>query len=345
MKLAQIAAALGCKLEGDPDTEISGIATIESARKGDLSFLVNPKYYPQLKSTQASALIVGQDFPPAHLPLLRHQNPYLAFARAIEIFHKVKIPRPGIHPTALIADSARIGKDVFVGPRAIIGERAVIGDRARIEAGCIVHDDVVIGEDTWLHSGCVIRERVRIGKRCIIQSHAVIGSDGFGYAKRDDGSWHKILQVGTVILEDDVEIGAATTIDRAALGETRIGRGTKIDNLVQIGHGSHIATNCLICAQVGLAGSTKVGNSVILAGQVGAAGHLTIGDGVVATAQTGIPNSVEPGKIISGYPAIDNKAWLRSSAIFARLPELQKAIRALQRRLDELEASLQERLK
>jgi UDP-3-O-[3-hydroxymyristoyl] glucosamine N-acyltransferase len=340
MKLKDIAAKLSCALEGDGEIEIFGVATLEGAKEGEISFLANPKYYPELRTTKASAIIVSEDFQPFDKPLLKHKNPYLAFAKAIEIFYPAPEPPPHIHSTAWIATSAVIGKNVSIGAHAYVGEHVVIGDRTKVGARCVILDEAIIGTDTLLHPGCIICERVRIGSRCIIQNNAVIGADGFGYAKRDDGSWYKIRQAGTVVIEDDVEIGACSTIDRASLGETRVGAGTKIDNLVQVGHGSQIGRNCLICAQVGLAGSTKVGNNVILAGQVGAAGHLTIGHGVIATAQTGIPSSVEPGKIISGYPAIDNKLWLRSSAVFARLPELQKSVRDLQRRLESIEKML-----
>jgi UDP-3-O-[3-hydroxymyristoyl] glucosamine N-acyltransferase len=340
MKLKDIAARLSCALEGDGEIEIFGVATLEGAKEGEISFLANPKYYPELKKTKASAIIVSEDFQPFDKPLLKHKNPYLAFAKAIEIFHPAPEPPPSIHSTAWVASTAIIGKNVSIGAHAYVGERTVIGDRVIVGARCIILDEAIIGADTLLHAGCVIRERVRIGNRCIVQNNAVIGADGFGYAKQDDGSWYKIRQAGTVVIEDDVEIGACSTIDRAALGETRVGAGTKIDNLVQVGHGSQIGRNCLLCAQVGLAGSTKVGDNVILAGQVGAAGHLTIGNGVIATAQTGIPNSVEPGKIISGSPAIDNKLWLKSSAIFARLPELKKTVHKLERKLEEMEKLL-----
>src|SRR5262249_5442496 len=327
MKLSDIAARLNCDLTGDGSVEIFGVAGIENACEGELSFLVNPKYFPQLKHTRASGLIVGLDFGPAHIPLLRHRNPYLVFAKAIELFRQPKRMQPGIHPSAVVSHDAKLGRDVAVGAFSTIGARASIGNGVQVASHCVVEDDVVIDDQTVLHPGCIIRERVRIGKQCIIQSNAVVGSDGFGYAKQDDGSWYRIVQAGTVVIEDEVEVGAGTMIDRAAVGETRIGRRTKLDNLVHIGHGCQVGKDCLICAQVGLAGSTKLGDNVILAGQVGAAGHLTIGSGVIAVAQTGIPSSVEPGKVISGSPAIDQKTWLKSSALHSRLPELNKHIR------------------
>ena len=337
MKLGEIAARLNCDLTGDASIEIRGVAAIEDAGAGELSFLVNPKYLPQLKRTRAAGLIVGLDFARSEIPLLRHENPYLAFARAIELFNPPRVPPPAIHVTAIISQTALLAEGISIGAYSQIGDGVAIAEGARIGSHCVVEDDAVIGPDTILHSGCIIRERVRIGARCIIQSNAVIGADGFGYAKQSDGSWYHILQSGTVVIEDEVEIGAGSMIDRAAIGETLVGQRTKIDNLVHIGHGCQIGMDCLICAQVGLAGSTRLGDNVILAGQVGAAGHLTIGNGVVAIAQTGIPGSVEPGRMISGSPAMDQKTWLKASAIHARLPELNKHLRELDRRVRSLE--------
>ncbi|HEY6331593.1 MAG TPA: UDP-3-O-(3-hydroxymyristoyl)glucosamine N-acyltransferase [Blastocatellia bacterium] len=337
MRLTEIASRLGCEVEGAGDIEIFGVAAIESAKEGELSFLVNRKYASELESTKASALIVGTDFEGARMPLLRHRNPYFAVAKAIEIFHPLPESQASIDPTARIAPTARVGEGVSIGAYVSIEENATIGHKVRIGPHSVVGTAATIGDDTQIMSGCVIREGVKIGRRCNIQDRVVIGSEGFGYAKQENGSWYKIRQAGTVVLEDDVDVGAGTTIDRPALGATCIGQGTKIDNLVQIGHGCKVGRNSMICAQVGLAGSTRVGDNVILAGQVGAAGHLTIGDGVVATAQTGIPSSVEPGRTISGYPAIDNKIWLRASAVFHKLPELNKTIRSILQRLDILE--------
>jgi UDP-3-O-[3-hydroxymyristoyl] glucosamine N-acyltransferase len=272
--------------------------------------------------------------------LLRHENPYLAFARAIEIFFTASAASPSIHPTAWISDTAMIGQNVFIGALTYIGERVVLGDGVQIHERCTVQEDAKIGDRTLVHSGSVVRERVVVGRNCIIQNNAVVGSDGFGYAKQSNGAWYKIMQAGTVILEDDVEIGACTTIDRATLGETRIKRGTKVDNQVHIGHGCVIGTDNLICAQVGLAGSTKTGTGVVLTGQVGAAGHLRIGDGAIATPQTGIASSVEAGVIVSGSPAIDHRNWLRSSVAFSRLPDILKSVRGLETRVAVLENAL-----
>jgi len=255
----------------------------------------------------------------------------------MNLLHPSFAPDRGVHPNAIISPSAQIGQNISVGAFSVIGDSVIIGNNVSIHPHCVIYPDVQIGDDALIYSHSVIREGCRIGDRVVLQNHVVIGSDGFGFAKKPDKSWLKISQAGIVIIEDDVEIGAGSTIDRATIGSTVIGKGTKIDNLVQIGHGSTVGQNTLLCAQVGLAGSTRVGDEVILSGQVGAAGHLEIGDGVIATAQTGIPSSVEAGKIISGYPAIDNRDWLKSSAIFAQLPKLQKEIRELKERLSKLE--------
>ena len=340
MKLAEVAESLSCRLEGDGSIDILRVASLESAREGDLSFLTNSKYQGQANRTGASALLVGNECPPMKVALLRHDNPYLAFAKAVEIFFSSPHARPSIHPTAWIADTARLGADVYVGPLSYIGERVVLGDKVRIHAKCTVEEGAEIGDATLLHSGCVVREGVVIGKNCVVQNNAVVGSDGFGYAKQANGEWYRIIQAGTVIIEDDVEIGASTTIDRATLDETRVKRGTKIDNQVHIGHGCLIGVDNLLCAQVGLAGSTQTGRGVVLTGQVGAAGHLRIGDGAVATPQTGIASSVGDGAVVSGSPAIDHRNWLKSSAAFSRLPDLQKTVRKLESRIEALEASL-----
>jgi UDP-3-O-[3-hydroxymyristoyl] glucosamine N-acyltransferase len=337
MKLKEIADKLECRLEGDGELEIEGIATLEAARPGQISFLTNIKYAAAARGTSASALIVGADCPEIYKPLLKHPNPYLAFAKAIELFFDFHSPAPMIHPTAWISNRTSVGKGASIGAYSFIADSAVIEDGAWVGPHCAIYAGARIGEGAIIHSGCAIREDVSIGKRCVIHNNSVIGADGFGYARTDGRQWYKIHQTGTVVVEDDVEIGAGVTIDRAALGETRIGRGTKIDNLVHIGHGCMIGSDSLICAQVGLSGSTQVGNRVILAGQVGSAGHLTIGDDAIVTAQSGLPASVEPGKVVSGSPALDHKLWLKSSAMAGRLPDLQKTVKALERRLERLE--------
>jgi UDP-3-O-[3-hydroxymyristoyl] glucosamine N-acyltransferase len=339
MKLAQLATALQCQFVGDPHLEVSGVATIEEAGPQHLTFLSNPKYSPQLAVTKAPAIILAD---PAKLPAGKSgvisPHPYLTFAQALSLFHQPPAPPQGVSPTAIISPDASIGENVSVGPFTTIAAGVRIGGGTYIGSHCAIYQDVEVGSGSFLHSHCVVREGCRLGERVILQNGVVIGSDGFGYAQRPDRSWHKIPQTGIVVIEDDVEIGAGSVIDRATMGETRVKLGAKIDNLVQVGHGSVVGEHSLICAQVGLAGSTRIGREVILGGQVGAAGHLTIGDRVVATAQTGIPSSVEPGKVISGYPAIDNRTWLKASAVFAQLPRLLQEIREIKRRLSEFPA-------
>jgi UDP-3-O-[3-hydroxymyristoyl] glucosamine N-acyltransferase len=337
MKLAEIAERLSCTLDGDRNIDIKGVATLEEAREGQISFLTNVKYHNEAKATKASAIIVSPDSPSFDKAVLRHHNPYLTFAKALRLFHPPKQQTPYIHPTAIISENVVIGNNVFIGAHTYIGNEVTIGDQVMIEANCFIDEKAQIGDEAVLHSGCIVREGCIIGNKCLIQSNAVIGSDGFGYAKDDQGAWYKIIQTGIVVLEDDVEVGANSTIDRATIGETRIGKGVKIDNLVQIGHGSIVNQDSLICAQVGLAGSSRIGKNVILAGQVGVAGHLTIGDNVVATPQTGIPNSVAPDSIISGSPSMDHRIWMKSSSVITRLPEIVRTIRRLEKRIDTLE--------
>lgn len=341
MKLSELAARLDCLIDnpGNEDLDIIGVAGLEEAEPGQLTFLTNPKYTPKLAETKAAAVIVSKELPrdATNLPLLRHANPYLTFAKALEIFYQPPSPANGIHATAVIDKSVKLGNNVRVGAHTVISENVVLGDNVTIYPNCTIYPGAVIGADVTIHANCVVREFVVIGARSILQNGVIVGGDGFGYAKQADGSWYKIVQSGIVVLEEDVELGAGTTIDRATIGETRIKKGAKLDNLVMVGHASQVGENTLLCGQVGLAGSTKVGRNVTLAGQVGVAGHLTIGDNVVATAQTGIPNSVEAGQLISGYPAIDNRKWLKSSVLFQKLPELQKTLRELQQRIAQLE--------
>ncbi|HWC77141.1 MAG TPA: UDP-3-O-(3-hydroxymyristoyl)glucosamine N-acyltransferase [Blastocatellia bacterium] len=344
MRLNEIAETLECRLEGDAGIEIRGVATLENAEGTDISFLANTKYVSEAKRTRAAALIVGSECPDLGLSLLRHSNPYLAFAKAVEMFHAIPLPVARIHPTAWVSDTAKIGADVSIGAFSYVGEGVVIGNRARIATSCTIERNARIGEETVIQPGAVVCHDVEIGNRCIVQANAVIGSDGFGYAKTEDGRWYKILQAGSVTLEDEVEVGACTTIDRSTLGETRIGAGSKLDNLVQVGHGSTIGKHTLLCAQVGLAGSTKIGDAVVLAGQVGSAGHLSVGDGAIVTAQSGIGDDVEPGRVVSGSPAFANKKWLRATALFTRLPDLHRTLREMERRVATLEGIVQQSL-
>ncbi|MGH9564639.1 MAG: UDP-3-O-(3-hydroxymyristoyl)glucosamine N-acyltransferase [Candidatus Angelobacter sp.] len=330
MKLNEIASRLGARLEpADADLEISGVAAIESAAPGQITFVANPRYAVAARSTQASAIIVDEKFPAQDRPLLRSANPQLAYARALELFYRAPQYPPGIHPTAIVHRSARIAANASLGPYVVIGEEVEIAENCTLLPHVVIYCGVKIGSNFFAHSHVAVRENCEIGNNVLLHNGVIIGSDGFGFAKDERGRWHKIPQSGRVVIEDDVEIQAHSCIDRASMGETRIRRGAKIDNLVQVGHNCRVGENSMLCAQAGLAGSTELGKNVILAGQVGVAGHCRIGDGVIATAQSGIPNDVEPGKLVSGYPAIDNKQWLRSVAIFNRLPELAKAVRRI----------------
>ena len=337
MKLIELAGRLGCRLEGNGDIEIERVAGIERAGPSDLTFFSNNKYAAALRATRAGAVILGDQAETAPCAMLRTGNPYLAFAKAVEIFADPWRPAPGVHPLASVAPGARVAPDASIGPFVVIGEGAAVGARTILHAHVVIGRHAIVGEDCLVHALVSIRERVEIGSRVVIQDGAVIGSDGYGFAREADGSHYKIPQVGGVVIEDDVEIGANTTIDRPAVGETRVAAGAKIDNLVQIAHGVSIGKRSLLAAQVGIAGSTTLEEAVTLAGQVGVAGHLTVGKGTIATAQTGIPNSVDPGSFVSGYPAIDNRDWLKASAVFKKLPELRKAVAELERRLAELE--------
>lgn len=336
MKLSELAVRLGCQLEGDGNLEVVRLASIEHAAPGDLTFFVNPRYTAALKTTRATAVIAGANAPAAPCAVLRSTTPYLTFAQALEMLH-VAPPRPtGVHRLASVDDAATLGADVSVGPFAVIEPDVQIGPRTSIGPHVVIGAGTRIGADCRLHAHVSVRERIVVGDRVVVQNGAVIGADGFGFATKPDGSHHKIPQVGTVVIEDDVEIGANTTVDRPSLGETRIKRGAKVDNLVQIAHGVVVGEHSLLAAQVGIAGSTVLEDHVTLAGQVGVAGHLTVGRGVIATAQTGIPNSLDPKSFVSGYPAIDNRDWLKASAVFRRLPELRKAVAELERRLTAL---------
>jgi UDP-3-O-[3-hydroxymyristoyl] glucosamine N-acyltransferase len=332
VKLSDIAARLDCVLKGDGEVEITRVIGIDEAESVDLTFVSNPKYAAKAHTTKAGAVIVAMDFPDIEVATLRSTNPYLTFARAVELFYQDPAPAQTIDDTARIAGSAKIGGGASIAPFVVIEDDVEIGKNCILYPFVHISRGARIGDNFKAYAHVSVREFCRIGNNVILQDGAKVGTDGFGYAKKDDGSYYKIVQSGLVVIEDDVEVGANATIDRATIGETRIRRGAKIDNLVQVGHASDVGEDTLLCAQVGLAGSSRIGRSVILTGQVGVAGHLEIGDRVVATAQTGIPNSIEADKVVSGYPAIDNKLWLKSSAVFKRLPELLKRIEALEKK-------------
>ena len=329
MKLAHIASALDARLEnGSPDTEITGLNGIEHAHPGELTFVSNPKYAAAARSTKASAVIVGEDFPAIPAAMLRAKNPYLSFARALELFHQPLHYKPGVHATAVVHSSARIGANAHVGPYVVIDEGVMIGVNAVLLAHVVIYRGAKIGDNFFAHAHAVVRENCRIGNNVLLQNGVVIGADGFGFAKTAEGGWHKIPQPAPVVIEDDVEVQANSCIDRASVGETRIGRGVKVDNLVQVGHGSHVGDDVLLCAQVGLAGSTEIGNKAILTGQVGVVGHCKVGEAAIVTPQSGVAHDIAAGSLVSGAPAVDHKLWLKYSAILPRLPEIARAVRA-----------------
>jgi UDP-3-O-[3-hydroxymyristoyl] glucosamine N-acyltransferase len=338
--LRELSERLGCRLEGDGDTEVRRVAGIEQAGPGDVTFLSNPRYAAALQATRASAVILSDDAPAAPCAMLRSSNPYLAFGRAVGLLTPIIEPPAGIHPMTSIAANAAIGDHVSIAAFVSIGDDVTVGRDVIIGPHSSIGRGATVGDGCRLHSRVSIREGCVLGRRVVVQDGAVIGSDGFSFAKREDGSYEKIPQPGIVVIEDDVEVGANSTIDRPAVRETRICAGAKIDNLVQVAHGVRVGRNTLLCSQVGIAGSATIGNDVVLAGQVGVAGHLEIGDRVTATAQTGIPNSIEAGTLISGYPAIPNRDWLKASALFRRLPELKKSVGQLAVRLAALERHL-----
>lgn len=329
MKLSAIASALGATLENaDPETDITGVAGIEEATAGQITFVANPKYAASAQTTAASAVIVSEIFPAIPTGMLRSRNPYLAFARAINLFYQSPRYQPGIHPTAVIAPTASIGAHAHIAPYVVIDQDVMIGDDAVLLPHVVIYRGARIGNNFFAHAHSVVREYCTLGNNVVLQNGAIVGCDGFGFA-RDSERWEKIPQSGPAVLESDIEVQANACVDRASVGETRIARGVKIDNLVQVGHGSAVGENTLLCAQVGLAGSTVVGKNVILAGQVGVAGHCNIGDGVVVTAQSGTHGDISAGAMVSGSPAFDHKQWLRAVGIFNKLPELARTIRSL----------------
>jgi UDP-3-O-[3-hydroxymyristoyl] glucosamine N-acyltransferase len=330
MKLADIASALNARLDnGSPDTEITGVAGIEQAGPGQITFVSNVKYRSAAKTTRASAVIVADDFPAIQSAMLRTSNPYLAWAKAVELFHPSPRYAPGVHPTAVVHPTAKIGKNAHLGPYVVIDDGAEIGDNAVLLAHVVIYRGAKIGRNFFAHAHAVVREFCQLGDNVLLQNGVIVGCDGFGFAKDDSGHWHKIVQSGNVAIENDVEVQANSCIDRASIGETRIARGAKLDNLVHVGHSCTIGQDTLLCAQVGLAGTTDVGNRVMLLGQVGVSGHVKIGDGATAIAQSGIPHDVPAGAMVSGAPAIDHKLWLKCCAAYAKLPELVRAIRSL----------------
>lgn len=341
MKLSELAALTAASVdENSGEVEIAGAAGLDEAKPGDITFLANPRYTPRVNTTRASAIYLSEAAQIDRvIPVLRAKDPYLAYTRALRLFHPEPEFASFVHESAVIDPSAQIDEDVWMGAGVVIGASSQIAEGVKIYPNVTIYEDVTVGKGSIIHSGTVIRERSQIGERVVIHNNVVVGCDGFGYAKDEERHWLKIPQTGRVVIEDDVDIGAGTTIDRASVGESRIGRGTKIDNLVQIGHSCTVGEDTLLCAQVGLAGSSHIGSRVILAGQAGVAGHLTIGDDVVITAKSATSHDVPAGKVISGIPAFENRDWLRSTAAFRRLGEMQRRIRELEKRLAAYEQS------
>jgi UDP-3-O-[3-hydroxymyristoyl] glucosamine N-acyltransferase len=335
--LGQLAEALGCEVSGDPRIEIVGVSTLEQAKPGEITFLANKTYAPTVKATRAAAVIAAEPLSGTRAATLVSSNPYHDFARTLALFYQPPRPAPGIHPTAWIASTAQIGPNASIGAYAVIGENARIGANAVIHPHAVIYEGCVIGDDFTAHAHVSVREYTQIGNRVTLHNGVVIGGDGFGFAKGNDGRQHKIVQSGITVIEDDVEVQALTSIDRATLGETRVKRGAKIDSLVQIGHACVVGEDNIICGQTGLAGSTVLEENVIMAGQTGSAGHITIHKNAVVWAQAGVGHDVPEGAIVSGSPAFDSRDWLRASAAYSRLPELLRTMRALERRVAELE--------
>lgn len=336
-RLKELADWVGGVVVGDENVEITGVAPIEGAREGEITFVANPKYLPKLDDTQASAVIVSEEIVSAKMNLIRVENPYLAFAKVLRLFHPRSYEPRGVDPKAWVSSKAKLGRDVTIFPFVYVGDRSEIGDRVTLYPGVYIGEDVVIGEDSILHANVSVYSRTLIGKRAVIHSGVVIGSDGFGFVKEGRRNI-KIPQVGIVEIGDDVEIGANTTIDRAALGKTVIGRGVKIDNLVQVAHNVTIGEDSIIVAQVGISGSTRIGQNVTLGGQVGIAGHLEIGDNVMVGAQSGVAQDLPPNGAYTGSPAIDHREFLRMALSLPKVPGMRKALADLEKRLAKIEA-------
>ena len=338
MRLGELAARVGGRVHGDSKRVIRDVAPLETAGPEELSFLANPKYKKAAEETDAGAVLVGSGTTLVGHDLLEVAEPYLALAEILGIFHPPRACRPGIHPDARLGRDVQLG-EVEIGPYAVIGDRVSLGDRCVVGAGCVVGDGSWVGEDTVLMPRGVLYPATRIGARCLIHAGVVLGGDGFGFTS-SGGRHRKIPQLGRVVVEDDVEIGANATVDRGALGDTVIGAGSKIDNLVMVAHGVRVGPACILAGQVGISGSTRLGTRVTFAGQSGAAGHLAIGDESMVAAKSAVFKDLPPGSIVSGVPAMDHTAWKRSQALVKRLPKLRAEVRALEGRLAALEGKL-----
>jgi UDP-3-O-[3-hydroxymyristoyl] glucosamine N-acyltransferase len=331
MRLDELAAHLGAELHGDGSIEVMGVRGIDEAGPSEITFIANPKYASSARTTRAAAILVEPDFPAIAAATLRLANPYYAFSRALGIFYQAPRYEPGVHPTAVIDPSATVGEEAHIGAYAVLGPDVRVGRHATILPHVVLYAGVTVGDHFFAHAHAVVREGCTLGDHVTLENGAIVGSDGFGFAKDSVGSWQKIPQSGPVRIGNHVDIQANACVDRATVGVTEIADGAKIDNLVQIGHGSKVGKNTLVCAQAGLAGSSIIGENAILAGQAGVAGHCTLGDGVILTAQSGVSHDVPPGKMLSGSPAFDNRTWLRATAIFQRLPELVKRLNRLEK--------------
>ncbi len=331
--LGELAQRLGGRVVGDAQRRLAGVRPLDEAGEEHLSFYHNRRYLQLARSSRAGALLVAEaDLFPGR-DLLVCQNPYAALAVVLELFYPQPRAEGGVHPTAVVAPTARLGAGVSVGPQAVIQERASVGERTVVGAGCYLGEDVAVGADSLLHPHVVILPRCRVGARCILHSGTVIGADGFGFAATESG-YRKVPQVGIVVLEDDVEVGANVCIDRATLGETRIGRGTKIDNLVQVAHNVRIGEHSILVAQVGISGSTELGRRVTMAGRAGAVGHVRIGDGATVTATTAVTEDIPPGAVVSGFPSRPHREWLRAMANLYQLESLRRRVKELEARLE-----------
>lgn len=339
MKLGELASRLGAELRGDPDLEITGVKGIEEAGPNEITFVANPRYAGLARTTRAGAILVEPEFQQIPAATLRIQNPYHAFSRALRLFYQPPAYAPGIHPTAVIDPTAEIGEGAHIGPYAVVGPHVRIGAHATLLAHVVLYPGVHVGSHFFAHAHSVVRENCILGDHVTLENGVIIGADGFGFSKNEQGQWEKIPQSGPVRIGNRVDVQANATIDRATVGATEIGDGSKIDNLVQVGHGSRVGQNTLLCAQTGLAGSSVVGNNAILAGQAGVAGHCTLGDGVILTAQSGVSHDVPAGKMVSGSPAFDNRLWLRAVALFQRLPDLLKRLDRLEKQVARIHAT------
>lgn len=333
MKLGELASRLGAELRGNPDVEVTGVRGIEEAGPTEITFVANPRYAALARTTGAAAVLVDPDFQEIEPATLRIRNPYLAFSRALRLFYQPPVYAPGIHPTAVIDTTAEIAEGAHIGAYAVVGPGVRIGPNATLLPHVVLYPGVQVGSHFFAHAHAVVREHCVLGDHVTLENGAIIGSDGFGFAKDEAGHWEKIPQSGPARLGNHVDVQANACIDRATVGATEIGDYSKVDNLVQVGHGSRIGQNTLLCAQTGLAGSSEIGNNVILAGQVGIAGHCKVSDGAILTAQSAVSHDVPPGKIISGSPGFDNRVWLRAVTIFQRLPEMLKRLDRVEKQL------------